>query len=85
MGTITGIGDLDPVRWPNSHWRSVKVTTFRKIFKDTVSHFFVPLFPQFSVYSIHHQFCITGYKVLDRLTIFVAELYVLNIFVYARY
>ncbi|CAK9139644.1 unnamed protein product [Ilex paraguariensis] len=24
MGTITGIGDLDPVRWPNSHWRSVK-------------------------------------------------------------
>ncbi|KAJ8493326.1 hypothetical protein OPV22_015047 [Ensete ventricosum] len=25
MGTITGIGDLDPVHWPNSHWRSVKV------------------------------------------------------------
>ncbi|KAI3704462.1 hypothetical protein L1987_74682 [Smallanthus sonchifolius] len=25
MGTITSIGDLDPVRWPNSHWRSVKV------------------------------------------------------------
>ncbi|CAN6463514.1 unnamed protein product [Victoria cruziana] len=25
MGTITGICDLDPVRWPNSHWRSVKV------------------------------------------------------------
>ncbi|WOL16211.1 auxin response factor 6-like isoform X1 [Canna indica] len=25
MGTITGIGDLDPVNWPNSHWRSVKV------------------------------------------------------------
>uniref|UniRef100_A0A1D1ZHG4 Auxin response factor n=1 Tax=Anthurium amnicola TaxID=1678845 RepID=A0A1D1ZHG4_9ARAE len=25
MGTITGIGDLDHVRWPNSHWRSVKV------------------------------------------------------------
>ncbi|MCE3052212.1 ADP-ribosylation factor, Arf Arf6, partial [Datura stramonium] len=24
MGTITGIGDLDPVRWANSHWRSVK-------------------------------------------------------------
>ncbi|KAA3490739.1 auxin response factor 6-like isoform X2 [Gossypium australe] len=23
MGTITGISDLDPVRWPNSHWRSV--------------------------------------------------------------
>ncbi|KAL5984672.1 ADP-ribosylation factor, Arf Arf6 [Asimina triloba] len=25
MGTITGISDLDPVRWPNSHWHSVKV------------------------------------------------------------
>ncbi|KAK1261419.1 Auxin response factor 12 [Acorus gramineus] len=24
MGTITVISDLDPVRWPNSHWRSVK-------------------------------------------------------------
>ncbi|KAI9114731.1 hypothetical protein K1719_014429 [Acacia pycnantha] len=25
MGTITGISDLDSVRWPNSHWLSVKV------------------------------------------------------------
>ncbi|XP_078432532.1 auxin response factor 17-like isoform X3 [Wolffia australiana] len=25
MGTITGICDLDLLRWPNSHWRSVKV------------------------------------------------------------
>ncbi|MFQ6659726.1 hypothetical protein Gotur_028512 [Gossypium turneri] len=25
MGTITGISSLDPVRWPNSHWRSVKL------------------------------------------------------------
>ncbi|KAL4312420.1 hypothetical protein GQ457_01G037220 [Hibiscus cannabinus] len=25
MGTITSISDLDPARWPNSHWRSVKV------------------------------------------------------------
>ncbi|XP_072955641.1 auxin response factor 12-like isoform X2 [Typha angustifolia] len=25
MGTITGISDLDPLHWPNSHWRSVKV------------------------------------------------------------
>ncbi|XP_038683759.1 auxin response factor 6-like [Tripterygium wilfordii] len=25
MGTITGIGDLEPTRWPSSHWRSVKV------------------------------------------------------------
>lgn len=26
MGTITGISDLDPVRWPNSHWRTVQVS-----------------------------------------------------------
>ncbi|KAG9154698.1 hypothetical protein Leryth_019041 [Lithospermum erythrorhizon] len=25
MGTITAISDLDGIRWPNSHWRSVKV------------------------------------------------------------
>ncbi|KAL3616861.1 ADP-ribosylation factor, Arf Arf6 [Castilleja foliolosa] len=25
MGTITGISDMDTVRWPSSHWRSVKV------------------------------------------------------------
>ncbi|KAJ3692919.1 hypothetical protein LUZ60_012014 [Juncus effusus] len=25
MGTITEISDVDNVRWPNSHWRSVKV------------------------------------------------------------
>ncbi|KAG6503191.1 hypothetical protein ZIOFF_035502 [Zingiber officinale] len=25
MGTVTGISDLDHVRWPNSYWRSVKV------------------------------------------------------------
>ncbi|KAG0494153.1 hypothetical protein HPP92_005147 [Vanilla planifolia] len=25
MGTITGISDLDPALWKNSHWRSVKV------------------------------------------------------------
>ncbi|KAJ6754124.1 AUXIN RESPONSE FACTOR 6 [Salix purpurea] len=25
MGTVTGISDLDAVKWPNSHWRSVKV------------------------------------------------------------
>ncbi|KAJ6775954.1 AUXIN RESPONSE FACTOR 6 [Salix koriyanagi] len=25
MGTVTGISDLDVVKWPNSHWRSVKV------------------------------------------------------------
>eukprot|EP01018_Ginkgo_biloba_P020021 Gb_02925 [translate_table: standard] len=25
MGTITGISDLDPVRWPNSPWRNLQV------------------------------------------------------------
>ncbi|KAL2458891.1 Auxin response factor 19 [Forsythia ovata] len=25
MGTITGIGDLDPVRWKNSQWRNLQV------------------------------------------------------------
>ena len=25
MGTITGISDLDPVRWKNSQWRSLQV------------------------------------------------------------
>ncbi|CAN6202209.1 unnamed protein product [Urochloa humidicola] len=25
MGTITGIGDLDPIRWKNSHWRNLQV------------------------------------------------------------
>jgi hypothetical protein len=29
MGTITGIGDIDPMRWPNSHWRSLKVHTLQ--------------------------------------------------------
>jgi hypothetical protein len=27
-GTITGIGDVDPVRWPNSYWRSLKVQAY---------------------------------------------------------
>ena len=25
MGTITGIGDLDPTRWPRSKWRNLEV------------------------------------------------------------
>lgn len=27
MGTITGISDLDPVRWKNSQWRNLQVDT----------------------------------------------------------
>ena len=26
MGTITGIGDLDPMRWPGSKWRNLEVS-----------------------------------------------------------
>ena len=26
MGFITGMSDLDPVRWPSSYWRSIKVS-----------------------------------------------------------
>lgn len=33
MGTITGIGDLDPARWPNSHWRSVKVNHLKSLYQ----------------------------------------------------
>jgi hypothetical protein len=29
MGTITGMGDIDPMRWPKSHWRSLKVHTLQ--------------------------------------------------------
>jgi len=28
MGTITEVSDADPVRWPSSYWRSVKVRGF---------------------------------------------------------
>jgi len=31
MGTITGISDLDSERWPNSHWRSVKVNSLKQL------------------------------------------------------
>lgn len=38
MGTITGISDLDQVRWPNSHWRSVKVCHDCLIHLATICH-----------------------------------------------
>lgn len=50
MGTITGISDLDPVRWPNSHWRSVKVlqlylhdSSMKTLAKFTMSLFLLTL------------------------------------------
>jgi len=47
MGTITGISDLDSERWPNSHWRSVKV-------------YFGPvllLFPLLTIQALVHHVC----------------------------
>ena len=32
MGTITEVSDADPVRWPSSYWRSVKVKVFSSPF-----------------------------------------------------
>jgi hypothetical protein len=49
MGTITGISDLDSVRWPNSHWRSVKV-------------YFGPvllLFPLLTIQALVNHVCCT--------------------------
>jgi hypothetical protein len=37
MGTITGISGLDPVRWPNSHWRSVKVDLESKLLPISIA------------------------------------------------
>lgn len=31
MGTITGISDLDPVRWKNSQWHNLQVNTYLMI------------------------------------------------------
>jgi hypothetical protein len=32
MGTITEVSDADPVRWPSSYWRSVKVRVLSSSF-----------------------------------------------------
>ena len=36
MGTITGISDLDPVRWKNSQWRNLQVGLLRHIVDDSL-------------------------------------------------
>ena len=65
MGTITGIGDLDPVRWPNSHWRSVKVFNLTFLLKFFFFTFLLEVqqphaclfsFSQSYVYSICNLF-----------------------------
>lgn len=38
MGTITGIGDLDPVRWTNSQWRNLQVLVFSFHFAESLQH-----------------------------------------------
>jgi len=57
MGTITGIGDLDPVRWTNSQWRSVKVKVVKSLLSLYVSYFFVYYLGAFAYDSFH--FCIS--------------------------
>lgn len=35
MGTITGISDLDPVRWKNSQWRNLQVGQMKNLMEVT--------------------------------------------------
>ena len=35
MGTISGISDLDPIRWKNSQWRNLQVDLHSIFFKFT--------------------------------------------------
>lgn len=41
MGTIVGISDLDPLRWPGSKWRSLQVTRYSAIASTRDCHFFL--------------------------------------------
>lgn len=59
MGTITGISDLDPVRWPNSHWRSVKVN-LAFILARMYSPFSVMLFLYLMQYYAAYLCCVLG-------------------------
>ena len=37
MGTIVGINDCDPLRWPNSKWRNLQVTCPSTFIHETIS------------------------------------------------
>lgn len=37
MGTIVGINDCDPLRWPNSKWRNLQVTCPSTFIYETIS------------------------------------------------
>ena len=49
MGTIVGISDLDPLRWPGSKWRSLQV----KCIGTNVGYFKNSQFGKFGKFCFH--------------------------------
>jgi hypothetical protein len=39
MGTITGINDLDPVRWKNSQWRNLQVDFLVRLASNVLRYY----------------------------------------------
>jgi hypothetical protein len=39
MGTITGISDLDPVRWKNSQWHNLQVEIVTSFYDSNHAQF----------------------------------------------
>lgn len=54
MGTITGMGDMDPVRWPNSQWRSVKVKLSKSYSLFIIYHFHMTVH-ELVFFRLHNQ------------------------------
>lgn len=44
MGTITGVSDLDPVRWKNSQWRNLQVDLDMNLKSHSSLQFVLSLF-----------------------------------------
>lgn len=61
MGTITEVSDADPVRWPSSYWRSVKVRVFSSFFLLAVTLVLSTIFLFFcmAVHTTHFKLVIT--------------------------
>ena len=55
MGTITGISDLDPVRWKNSQWRNLQVGLLRHIVDDRSLMTVLVCILLFMLYLIHRS------------------------------
>lgn len=62
MGTIVGISDLDPLRWPGSKWRNLQVlyvSTECKIIWVQISGTLLPLdgkfLLEFKIYFLLHR------------------------------